>query len=532
MWASIANNTPSQYTSAILPPQRSSASASTPSDTLAAVFRQVTYVQRELQSLLDAQSTGLLSGLGHDPHLQSPTQSSQQSRKPSIRTPSRSLPGPIHLPLSPTRYETNTLEPRKEAPVVSLNTARSSIHKALLRLSELKGSESAALTAQQDGIAEFLSSLEALAAKKNGIEDAIREIEAGELAGSTLSGGRGGGNGERRIGRNLSPSSLKDEEASLTSEIHSTETRLYELKARLAHIRRLRQERGNKLAARLSSWKGALADVDKSIQQEVLEGRGLEDLYAALRSAGRKKKEGQGVWTLPKERRTVQLVKEEVNGKAEELAGRKEEVDKEEKACVDGANIWSIVVDKVQAVERRMKVEMRKLGDTQDFEMPEGAHNGMLGVLELMDVTIGELKEEVTAAGGKGWNLLLCAMGAELEAMRQGREMLQLALSGSNSHADSHVLEELESSMMTARSRFSDQRRQTAGSERRDNGDSAADGASNPLVDFDSDRRHNVADSVSAVEMQSFNQPAEGYRDDPEDDDEPGPDLLVEHISE
>jgi len=45
-------------------------------------------------------------------------------------------------------------------------------------------------------------------------------------------------------------------------------------------------------------------------------------------------------------------------------------------------------------------------------------------ILELMDKTVAELEERFAYVEEQGWNLLVCAIGAEVQAFGLGREML------------------------------------------------------------------------------------------------------------
>ena len=534
-WLGSSISPDMQSSSVLLPLPQSPGNTASPSDTLQAVSRQVAFVRQDLQSLLDAQSTGLLSGLGREPP---PSSAPSTPRSPglSIRTPSKSPPGPIRLSSPSPSSSTQPRRKKDRQPPIPLSTARFSIHKTLLQLSKLKASESSALTVQQNDTSNFLTSLESLAAKKKGIEDSIKSIEDGDSERSTT---RGAEDTTVEQSFSVSPSGLRDEETRLSSEIHSIETRLYELKARLSHVRRLRQDGENRLAARLSSWKGALADVENSIRRDILDGRGLEDVYPSLRSSSRRRTEGQGVWALPRERRTIELVKEEVEGNATKLSERKEEVEGEGKACVEGAGVWKGVVRKVEAVERKMKSEIESLGGSSTTEhiddsngIPIGARDGMTEVLETMNQTVGELEEEVTTAEKKRWNLLVCAIGAELEALKQGRDMLVDALHGAGISLDAEVEPEL--SMMTARERFSDSNLRGSTEKRRAESTeiNIASERAEPqaLVDFASTDQENGIDCGPSVPMESVDGQESGPHGNDDDDDEPGPDFLVEHV--
>ncbi|KAI4149978.1 MAG: hypothetical protein LQ340_004328 [Diploschistes diacapsis] len=531
-WASAADISMMQGPSVLLPPRQGLVNTASPSDTLSAVSRQMSYVQQELQELLDAQSTGLLLGLGKEP-LEEPVLANQKPAWVSVRAPSWSPHGPtrlLSLPASPSALRRRG----QDVPAMSLRKTRSSIHRALLQLSDLKASESSALAVQHESLITFLSLLENLASKKEGIENSIRNIEF-DYSGRALGPGR-----DTQPSNSTSPIGLRDEEDRLSAEIHSFETRIYEMKARLAYVRRLRQAQDNKLAARVSSWKGALVEVDKSIQREVLQGRGLEGVYPSLRSTGRRKKDGQGVWALPHERRTTELVKEEVHGKAEEIAERRDGAEKEGRACAAGAKAWESILKKVEAVERKMSHEMQMSslsktaegeGLVEDASSEEDGH--MKGVLSLMVLTIKDLGQELASAQRKGWNLLICAIGAELEALKEGRDMLLDAVQVARPPL--YGSQDPGGSMGTTGSRFSDHTHNPAptskmpGHSQPNGGQDGVD--SYALIDHAAPGRLNTAENEPAVEMKSFDGHGRSFHDG-EDDDEPGPEFLVEHVDD
>ena len=534
MWTTI-QNTQSTQASHILASAPVNSNTGSPSDTLLAISRQVTYVRQELQRLLDAQSEGLLSGLGQNPQPDA-ISLSQHSRKVSKHNPSRlpSLPNRSPSLASSAQTPLRPQNPRRIED--SLGSARKAIQQALQQLSDLKASEASALSLQQESLSEFRSSLRNLVAKRSGIEDSIKKIEN-----ERTSGGTAGGDEDTisELSNTRPASTFKSEEARLSSEIHSLETRLYELKARLTHIRRLQQERDNRFAARLSSWKGALADVEKTIRRDLLNGGGLEDVYPALRHSGRRQRDSQGVWSLPKERRTTELVKDEVENKTKEISERKRSVESERMACIAGVDVWGTVLEKVEAVEERMRKEMQKLaqhvavnGTSPDDDRRESAVEGMEGILEFMTNTTGELDEELARAEKNGWNLLVCAIGAEVEALKQGKMMLQNVLDGGGLSSGGGG--DPESSMMTARSRFSERNHSTVKAQQKSDAHQSAGefqesrSHGGALVDIAGDDEVGPAGSESAIEMRHFGRSAEELQDTDEEDERP-PEFFVEH---
>jgi hypothetical protein len=102
------------------------------------------------------------------------------------------------------------------------------------------------------------------------------------------------------------------------------------------------------------------------------------------------------------------------------LAEKCEEVDTDRGALDEGAVLWSDVVKKVEDYETSL----------QDYMQPatrKSASNPNK-LLEQMDTTIAYLEEKLELASSRSWNLLVCAIGAELEAFIQGKNVLEEAL--------------------------------------------------------------------------------------------------------
>lgn len=481
-------------------------------------------MQRELQNLLDAQSAGLLSGLGIQA---APSNGSSTSPTASHASSRASFaPGPIHLP-SPPRQ-------KPKLRTLPLTRSRQQIHKYLLQLSELKVSESSAFAAQHDSLQSFLANLSRLVSKKAGIESSIQNIISGPDSFS------------QRITHDISFTSLAEEEAALSAQIHALETQLYELRAKLGHIKRQRVESKNREQARLSSWRGALEEVEKTIRREILEGRGLEETYPSLLRTNRRQRDG--VWALARERRTVEMVRDEVEGKAKTLDEARESAETEGEACRDGADVWEVVVQRVESVEKRLRAEMRRVrgkenGNASTDTDTDGANNaeqGMVTIVKLMGNTVRELEEELQRAEMKGWNLLVCAIGAEAEAMKEGREMLLEALAASGTTIPDSSEHEASTetpgtaSMMTARSRLADEEQKADWTELSNSekmkrkGKSKVDGAAEEINDTDTDRP--LVDIGDNTKIDPLGALANESHEEDEDDDAPGPEFLVEHV--
>jgi hypothetical protein len=138
-------------------------------------------------------------------------------------------------------------------------------------------------------------------------------------------------------------------------------------------------------------------------------------------------------------------VSEAEQGEVKVLEGRMDEASAEGEACMEGAESWKGVVRAVVKVEGALRKEVGRLnGAAHDEGMRREsmssngsgtpargdvgtAEEGMEGVLRQMTIAMKELDEALQHAEEKGWTLLMCAIGAEVEALREGREMLEKA---------------------------------------------------------------------------------------------------------
>lgn len=128
----------------------------------------------------------------------------------------------------------------------------------------------------------------------------------------------------------------------------------------------------------------------------------------------------RGLEALPVRRRTLEMAREWVEREVGVLEGRRGEVAGEAEAVGEGSVVWNSVVGVVGGFEDRLRRVMK------------GEGVGDVGVLEGqigdMKEVIGELEGSYNIAVEKGWNLLVCAVGAELEAFKEGEAMLRGAL--------------------------------------------------------------------------------------------------------
>lgn len=227
--------------------------------------------------------------------------------------------------------------------------------------------------------------------REEGIE-AVRGFEAkkarleGEMARAC-----GGEQGTRMEG-------LRAEKKAVEAGVRGLEERVGELKARARWLGGEIVRGENEMESAVSGWREAARGVDE----------GAERFLRALpRGEGGKS-------------RSLRMWREEWEGEREGLISRREGVVREQAALDEGVSVWEEVVAVVAGVEALLRDEMRR---------PEGGGAGaMSGILERMDRAVETLEGRERLAQTRGWTLLVCAVGAELEAFREGRDVLHAAL--------------------------------------------------------------------------------------------------------
>ena len=98
----------------------------------------------------------------------------------------------------------------------------------------------------------------------------------------------------------------------------------------------------------------------------------------------------------------------------------------EKAALTAGIDVWTEVLDDIRTFEKTLALHLRSRGQGRQTMSRTSAGKGMTDaeVLELMDQTMAELEARLAYVEEQGWNLLVCAIGVEVQAFGLGREML------------------------------------------------------------------------------------------------------------
>jgi hypothetical protein len=276
----------------------------------------------------------------------------------------------------------------------------------------LKQQEQRIIEAQVREREDALKTVEAFQSKHEGIQSEIASISSE--------------NGARTAGH------LRAEANRLDIEIRELENRLFEMKARHRHVIGEAEQLENSVQSKLSSYNASLELLDKDIKRFLARPPIIQPSSGIARSPV----DGIGVenfYALNPKRRTLQMATEHWREEQEDLKRRKEAIELEMTALQEGGKVWRKVVTEIQAFEKDLKIQMQKLsiGTISQHERDDG----MTTLLSGMDNVMGFLDQRLQEAEDKDWKLLICCIGAELEAFREGREILIQASGLRDTHA-------------------------------------------------------------------------------------------------
>jgi hypothetical protein len=332
--------------------------------------RRENELEQELHGLLDAQSDALMAGIGGQP----------SDDLSSIATPN---PLPENHPLSSP--------PRKSIiDATDLISVRRSIYKTVRELTAVKSEEEALVKRSLKSTESTLQRLDFWDQKKTGLQKEIETIQHQDIEAKTQS--------------------LQTEADKLQEEITETEQKLNRMRQRHAHLLEQISQIENSVQSRLSSYVTSLNILEDEIQQWL-----ARPPSPSAHPRSRSPKQAD-FYTLSANRRTLDIARNHWKDQRTSLDRQRKTIRREKRALEQGALVWKEVVTEITSFERLLQKEMTSLKP-----------NGMQRLLAKMDDVIVVVEEKLETATQKNWNLLIACIGAELEAFRQGRNILQQA---------------------------------------------------------------------------------------------------------
>ncbi|KAK0385105.1 hypothetical protein NLU13_7583 [Sarocladium strictum] len=400
--------------------------------------RQEKAIETDVQHLLDVQANGLIAGLGGRPPNESDLDehSDAGSSTPtgtfySTATSKSRMVNSLHIPTR-ANADGNVIpvrQPKKTRPP-GLSAARSGLRKSMLALANLKTEEDAHV---DDALAQrksALAQLDLLSSRRNNASKKLQALEHSE---------------EEPLG--LALRELGTQYDSLTQEIHDLEEKLVGMRNRRRVVRAQMDDVKSQREAGLSGFRGALRDVENDMA-DVLRRPPIQPLdpeifdRTAIRGGENDEQinasVGNDFLRMIPERRTAEMARSWWQAEIAALERRKVQIESEHHALEEGGLLWLEVMALVTDFESRLRKAMKTaVGDTPSdteistHEKGKGKIPSQEDVireqLPLLEQGIDELEGHMHTAETKGWNLLICAIGAELEAFREAQYLLREA---------------------------------------------------------------------------------------------------------
>lgn len=385
-------------------------------------------IEQEIQQLLDLQATGLIAGSGRLPE-DGDDYSGTGSSTPtgtfysSATSKSRML-NSLHVPARANR-DGNVIPVRQPTggKPLGLRSARAGLRKAMAALVELKQEEDAHVDAALSERKKALVHLSRLSVKQNGIRTELHELEEDE---------------EEPLGKEIRD--LGSKYKALTQDIRQMEEKLMAMRNQRKFVREKLEDVQNRRDAGLSGYRGALKDIDAELQSIMMHPtiQPLDPEVFSSPSIGEDNARSSGgmefLGLLP-ERRTPAMAKSWWESELDVLDKRRRQISKEMQALEDGSAVWREVTALVTSFESSLR-HLMKTGVPQASPSAKGKEK-LLSQESLikdqllkMDDVVTQLEGCLNQAESEGWTLLVCAVGAELEAFREAQDMLKSFVDG------------------------------------------------------------------------------------------------------
>lgn len=319
-------------------------------------------------------------------------------------------------------------QPRQKK--LGISGARKGITRSLAQLADLKAEEEASLLAALSTRKQALGQLRRLSTRHESITEELKALETDE---------------QEPLAKELEE--LDGEYKGVCSEIRELEERLASLKIRRRHLEGRIDDVKNRREAGLSGYKNALREVENSVKgfltRPPVKPLDLEALAENMKEETPPSSPG-GVefMHLRPERRTTDMARDWWETEVAILEKRKAAVDTERAALEEGGDVWREVVNLVLEFEADLRRQMMT-ASTADLKGKgtEAESTQILKVqYEKINTVVAALEQRLSIAEGKGWNLLIAAIGAELEAFREAADMSRAMLTASGVAIDETLL--------------------------------------------------------------------------------------------
>lgn len=390
-------------------------------------------IEADLQFLLDAQAEGLLRGL--ESKLQD-DQISTGSTTPTAQS---------------VRSASTRRSPRPARRRPGLRSARKGIFNSIVALAAVKSDELDTMDFDVEEKDSALHQIDEWEHKRQKLQDATKAVDGSETI--------------------IRAQRVRHAADQLQADINRVRMELESMEVKHRNLMRQAAALENAAQAKLASYTSSLSMLEADVQQFL----SLRTTNSALSSGSRDERSSMS--QLPAKRRNLTMAREHYNAEKEAVLGDRREIEREKAALDEGAVVWKEVVAQVSDFERLLRGEMAGLSTLSDSnsawdESPHtAAPERLKDVLAQLDNVLDGLEVKFKLAEERDWKLLIAAIGAELDALRQGKQILQDVLgvpddmtgivdgdgtaNGGGTADDGKEIHELDRSFETARKRGS-----------------------------------------------------------------------------
>jgi DNA repair exonuclease SbcCD ATPase subunit len=231
---------------------------------------------------------------------------------------------------------------------------------------------------------------------------------------------------------------LDDEYGKVCDKISAMEEELRKLHQRRQSLEVRIENIGSRREADLSSFRGALKDVDARMSALLSRPPVVPLDVEAYRSDAKGKAPEGGAGGLEfmqmrADRRTAEMAKAWWEGEVGLLEQRKAAVVQERAVLTEGAEVWAAVVELVTGFERDLEKSLS--GGGSSASSPDAGLSLTEKVelmLEKLSGVVAGVEQRLETVEERKWNLLIVAIGAELAACKEGelrlRELIGLPI--------------------------------------------------------------------------------------------------------
>ncbi|WYZ43788.1 hypothetical protein EsH8_VII_000224 [Colletotrichum jinshuiense] len=384
-------------------------------------------LQKEVQRLLDMQATGLVSGSepldsstgGPDTWSDSGSSTPTGTFYSTASSKSRMMASTLDPPVRATpRGDIIPVRQPKASGPQGLRSARNGLRRALAALTDLKAEENAYIESALSQRKKALSHLDKLDARRTSISAELRSLADDE---------------EEPLAKELQ--GLGEQHDSLGQEIRELEEKLVGMRNRQRWIERKMEDVRNRREAGLSGYRGALKEVEGEVtsllRRPPIEPLDLDVVEAASHSKPGTANDtqdslgGTEFFRMIPTRRTLTMAKDWWEGEMDFLQKRKAQVDMDRDALDQGTKLWEETVKLVTGFETDLRQSLGGGAAAKGKQPLRDQEDAVEALLPRMGKVILELEEHMKTAEQNSWNLLICSIGAELEAFREAESLLR-----------------------------------------------------------------------------------------------------------